>query len=213
MLRSFLFAFLLSLFAMPAMAQQTTPPAAPSAAISLPVADAQSMPATTDLKNLPPMDAKALDDGAPIRLSPDGPAVIQLDRDAATVIIGNPNYASAVMENPRMIMLMPGQPGATKIIALDREGKSILNRHVLVGSNKSDFMRINRVCALGTETCMAQSVYYCPDGDKCYEAAPSQSGGNVSLGGAPSAGPAPVADTGSTTPTEVPTETYQETVE
>lgn len=198
MLRKFLY---LSLFAvlftgLPALAQDGSNPVPPApsstTSLSLPVAEATSMP-TQGLETLPPMNAQALADEEPIRLSPDGPAVINLDRDATTVIIGNPNHASAVMENPRMIMLMPGMPGATKIMALDREGKSILNRHVLVGSSKAEFMRINRVCAVGgSKSCAAQSVYYCPD--KCYETTVNAGSGNISAGGAPTAGPAPMPD-------------------
>jgi len=204
MFRRLVFTLLIALTAASASAQEALPPAAPT---TMPEAGALSLPAAGSLENLPPMDARALDDGAPIRLSPDGPAVINLDRDAGTVIVGNPNHATAVMENPRMIMLMPGAPGATKIIALDREGKSILNRHVLVGSGKKDFMRINRVCALGGDGCMPQSVYYCPD--KCYETTVNTSGGNTTAGGAASAGPAPMPELN---PEDSAT-SYQETVE
>lgn len=133
-------------------------------------APAYAQNADMTMPNLPPLDAKAMDNEAPINLSPDGPAVIKLNEDAASVIIGNPAHATAMLENPRLIMLMPAQPGATKIMALDKQGKAIFSRHVLVGGTKAGFLRINRICGTaGGETCKPVSMYYCPD--KCYETA------------------------------------------
>jgi len=187
-MRLFLYVSLLTVIAFPALAQTATPALEPlPAPTALPAANIKSMPPANDLATLPPMEAKALDDGEPIRLSSDGPTVVRLDRDAATVIVGNPANANVMLENPRMIMLMPGAPGATKIIALDRDGRSILNRHVLVGSGRDGFMHISRVCALGTKDCKNESVYYCPD--KCYETTAST---ETNTGAAP----APVENSG-----------------
>lgn len=126
---------------------------------------------------LPALPANAMDDGAPINLSPDGPAVIRLNEDAASVIIGNPAQATAVLESPRMIMLIPQQPGATKIMALDANGKTLLNRHVLVGGGKSNFIRINRACGRSKKACQPVSMYYCPG--RCYETTLPQPGGEA----------------------------------
>lgn len=125
-----------------------------------------------------PLPADAMDDGAPISLTPDGPAVIQLDSDAASVIVGNPAQATAVLENPRLIMLVPQQPGATKIIALDRNGKTLLNRRVLVGGSRSNFIRVNKVCNQASgANCRNVAMYYCPD--RCYETTIAQPGGEA----------------------------------
>ncbi len=139
---------------------------------------------------LPALKADALDDNAPIRMSPDGPAVIQLNQDAASVIVGNPAQATAILENPRLIMLMPQQPGATKIIALDKDGKALLNKHVLVGGGKSGFIRINKPCGSTTNNanCRPVAMYYCPD--RCYETSVPQPGSDVP--DAAPAAPAPV---------------------
>lgn len=131
---------------------------------------------------LKPLPSAAMDDGEPIRMSPDGPAVIHLEEDAASLIIGNPAHATAILENPRLIMLMPQQPGATKIIALDRSGKAIFNRHVLVGGGKSGFIRINRACAVSSSAgCRPVAMYYCPD--RCYETTVPASGANIGATG------------------------------
>lgn len=122
-----------------------------------------------------PLPADAMDDGAPINLSPDGPAVIQLDSDAASVIVGNPAQASAVLENPRLIMVVPQQPGTTKIIALDRNGKTLLNRRILVGGSRSNFIRVNKMCNQASgANCRNVAMYYCPD--RCYETTVVQPG-------------------------------------
>ncbi|MCB1537525.1 MAG: pilus assembly protein N-terminal domain-containing protein [Rhodospirillales bacterium] len=156
----------------------------------LPAASAQDARIADDggYSRLKPLDAAAMDDDTPIRMTPDGPAVIQLDRDAGSVIIGNPAQASAVLENPRTIMLVPQQPGATKIIVLDRDGKTLLNRHVLVGGGRSGFIRINKPCGATTqnETCHPVAMYYCPD--RCYETSVPQPGSDVA---APATAPAP----------------------
>ena len=172
--------------------------------------------AQQDPQGLPALPANAMDDGAPIELSPDGPAIIKLNTDAASVIVGNPAQASAVLENPRQIILVPQQPGATKVIALDRNGNTLLSRHVLVGGNRDNFIRVNKACnkAAG-QTCQAVSMYYCPD--RCYEttlpqpgtAAANASGDNAkavdntAVPGAPSPADANNGDTGVTDPVSV----------
>jgi len=122
--------------------------------------------------SMPALDASQMDDTTPvegpIRITPDGPAIIRFSEDAGSVIVGNPAHASAVLESPRQIMLMPGAPGATKVIALNREGKTIFNRSVVVGGGSGEYMRINRNCMMAGEMpCAPASIYYCPD--RCYE--------------------------------------------
>lgn len=162
--------------------------------MAIPVRAQDGLPA-----DLPPLPAAAMaepagdvvPEGEPIKLTSEGPAVIKLDKDAASIIIGNPAHATAVLENPRLIMLMPQQPGATKLMALDHDGKAILNRHVLVGGGKSKYLRINRVCATATAgACKPVSVYYCPD--RCYETVVPEEGAETAATGDVSN---PVADT------------------
>lgn len=153
-----------------AMGQDTPQP--------LPLAQSGAMPQDT-LDKLSTLKAEAMDEAEPIRLSPDGPAIIKLNEDAGSVVIGNPAHATALLENPRMMMLVPQAPGATKVMVLNREGKAILNRHVLVGTGRSGFMRVNRVCALSSGgQCAPVSMYYCPD--KCYETSVPESGAGLS---------------------------------
>lgn len=123
------------------------------------------------MPKLEALPANALDDSAPIQMGPGGPSIVQLDQDAASIIVGNPTHATAVLENPRLIVLMPQQPGATQVMALDRSGKTILNRQVLVGGGSSKGIRINRACSVSRNAanCQPVAMYYCPD--RCYETA------------------------------------------
>ncbi|GEM_PF-2107480 len=109
-----------------------------------------------------PMEA-----GTPLTITADGPALIRLDRDASSVIVGNPAHATAMMDNPRLIILSPVAPGMTSLVVLDESGDPIIERKILVNPPRAGYVRINRVCeASQAEGCVPASVYYCPDG--CY---------------------------------------------
>lgn len=97
-----------------------------------------------------------------LRLTPDKSELVRLDRDAASVIVGNPNHLGVLMDNPRLLILIPRQPGATYMTLLDKQGAVIMQRHVIVASPKSDYIRIRRSCANGARDCAETSVYYCP---------------------------------------------------
>lgn len=134
-----------------------------------------------------------LPEGEPLIVSADGPALIKLEKDAASVIVGNPVHATAILDGQRVLLITPGQPGSTALTVLDEDGAVILNRKVLVNAPKTKYVRVNRVCtASALETCRQVSMYYCPKG--CHEIAiPGQ---DVSGGGAAQEGGegTPVAD-------------------
>jgi|GEM_PF-4830202 len=128
------------------------------------LADAPELPAlpvaavTQDATELPPL-----------RISPDKPEVIQLDRDAVNVLVGSDETLRAVPDTNRTIVLIPKKPGATYFKATDAEGKVIMQRHVIVGApdKGSKYLRIRRACANDDKACKQFSVYYCPD--VCHE--------------------------------------------
>ena len=111
-----------------------------------------------------------LPEGKPLIVSADGPALIRLEKDAASVIVGNPVHATALLDSQRMLLITPGQPGVTALTVLDEDGEVILNRKVLVNAPKSKYVRVSRVCAASElENCRQVSMYYCPNG--CHEIA------------------------------------------
>lgn len=121
-------------------------------------------PATSDV--LLATDATEL---PPLRISPDKPEVIQLDRDAINVLVGSDETLRAVPDTNRTIVLIPKKPGATYFKAIDADGKIIMQRHVIVGAPEkgNKYLRIRRACANDDTNCKQYSVYYCPD--MCHE--------------------------------------------
>lgn len=131
--------------------------------------DATTAPATTDAA-----------EEAPLRISPDKPEVIQLDRDAVNVLVGSDETLRAVPDTNRTIVLIPKKPGATYFRAIDADGKTIMQRHVIVGAVEkgNKYIRIRRACAGDDSKCKEYSVYYCPD--MCHEVNVVQNGSNSS---------------------------------
>jgi Flp pilus assembly secretin CpaC len=104
-----------------------------------------------------------------LRLTPDKTEMVTLDRDAQSVVVGNPDHASVLMENPRLLLFVPRKAGATHVSILDREGNIIMQRHVIVSAPREKYVRIRRSCANASRQgdCKPVSVYYCPD--MCHE--------------------------------------------
>lgn len=106
-----------------------------------------------------------------LRLTPDKTEMVTLDGEAQSIIIGNPDHASVLLENPRTLLVVPRQPGATYFSVIDKEGKVLMQRHVVVAAPKQKYVRIRRSCATGgsasNRNCAPLTVYYCPD--MCHE--------------------------------------------
>jgi hypothetical protein len=126
-----------------------------------------------------PATIKGDDDASnSIRLTPDASKIIHLDDDAVSVIVANPDHASVVLDSPRLLVVMPRQPGTTLFTVLNAKGDTILEKNVIVsGTVKSQYVRIRRACGAGDSGCAASSYYYCPDG--CYEVTPVGEQGSV----------------------------------
>ena len=125
-----------------------------------------------------------------IHLTPDRTEVIRLQEDASSVVVTNPAHASVVLDTPRLLVVMPRQPGATSFFVLNQAGEKILERDVVVSTAPNQYVRIRRACADGQQ-CPADAFYYCPDG--CYEVTTVPPTGSInapSLGG----GSTPVID-------------------
>ncbi|HOO51150.1 MAG TPA: pilus assembly protein N-terminal domain-containing protein [Alphaproteobacteria bacterium] len=103
----------------------------------------------------------------PLRISPDKPEIIELDRGAVNVIVGSEENLRAVPDTNRSIILIPKKPGATYFKALDEDGQVIMQRHVIIGGPKSEYVRVRRACVNGEAGCKEFSMYYCPDA--CHE--------------------------------------------
>ncbi len=97
-----------------------------------------------------------------LKITPDKSELVRLDSDAASIVVGNPDHLGVLMDNRRLLILVPRQPGATYMTVLNSEGAVIMQRHVIIASPQADYIRIRRSCAGQGRDCQETSVYYCP---------------------------------------------------
>jgi len=147
------------------------------------------MPAVTS----PNVESAALPPGAThpdIRLTPDKSTIIRLDRDALSVIVGNPSHLNILLDTPRLLILVPRAPGATYFTVLDADGEVIMERHAVIAAPEQQYVRIRRSCANAGEStaCRATSVYFCPD--ICHEVDVTQAEEDVTETEVPDEAPA-----------------------
>lgn len=102
-----------------------------------------------------------------IRLTPDRSEIVRLEQDAASVVVTNPAHAQVAMETPRLLLVMPRQPGSTSLFVLDKDGNSIFERDIIVSAATKPYVRIRKSCGANDQGCVSDSYFYCPDG--CYE--------------------------------------------
>ena len=136
---------------------------------------AQADGGAEDLKRLMGGDASAFETGTAedgiIRITPDKTKIVRLDQDAVSVVVANPDHASVILDSPRLLIIMPRQPGTTSFMALNSKGETILEKTVIVSSlAKPHYVRVRRVCSGQDSSCVPVAYFYCPDG--CYEISP-----------------------------------------
>lgn len=102
-----------------------------------------------------------------IQLTPDRTEIVRLEQDAASVVVTNPAHAQVMMETPRLLLVMPRTPGSTSLFVLDKDGKTIFERDIIVSGTTKPYVRIRKSCNQGDNNCNTDSYFYCPDG--CYE--------------------------------------------
>ncbi len=104
----------------------------------------------------------------PLNMTPDKSELVRLDREASSVVVGNPGKITVMLDTPKLAVIIPRMPGATYFTVLDKDSNVIMQRHVIVASPKKNYVRVRRSCAnAGGTSCQPTSVYYCPD--MCHE--------------------------------------------
>lgn len=139
--------------------------------------------------------------GPTLNVRRDRAEILHLERNAASVIIGNPALVSVTVETPRRLVIVPVDEGMTTLTILDNSGAIITERPVVVSSNLDrNFVRVRRICP-DAAGCEDRDVYYCEDGQGCHtvsseptEVAAQSSAAVTSTGGG---APASSGDTGS----------------
>lgn len=133
-------------------------------------AHAQSNPLTDYVPTAPQSHTQQSDQNAPLlRLTPDKLELIQLEKSATSVFVGNPDHLNVLLDTPTTLVLVPKKPGSTFFQVLDADGETIIKRHAIIASPSKDYVRIRNTCALGGEDveCKKYDVFYCPD--MCHE--------------------------------------------
>ena len=146
--------------------------AAPDAAA--PTADL--MPPASTQATLPPGSSLDGETHPALKMMPDKSELVRLDREAASVVVGNPTQIAVMLDSPRLAVVIPRASGATYFTVLDKDGNVIMQRHVIVAGPKKNYVRVRRSCANAGEgaECQPTSVYFCPD--MCHEVSTAAGG-------------------------------------
>jgi hypothetical protein len=100
----------------------------------------------------------------PLQLTPNKSELVRLERNAGSVIVGNPAHVDVLLESTKLLVVVPQAPGTTFLTVLDEAGNTLMQRHLIIASPKKNYIRIRRSCMVGSETsedCEQTSVYYC----------------------------------------------------
>jgi len=120
--------------------------------------------------------ASAASAAEPIDLTIDFAKVLQLDRPAATIIVGNPGIADATVEDQSTLVLTGKAPGTTNLIALDAAGEQIANATLRVVSNDRQLTTIFYGAKRQTLSCapVCEQVISIGDANDKFQEAASQ---------------------------------------
>lgn len=66
--------------------------------------------------------------------------VVDLPKDVAEIVVGDPKIADAVVRTPRKIYVMAAESGQTTIIGFDSAGRQVVNLEVSVGRDVGELM-------------------------------------------------------------------------
>lgn len=83
--------------------------------------------------------------------------IVDLPRNVAEVVIGEPKIADAIVRNPRKIYVMAGQAGQTTIIGLDSSGQQVVNLEISVGRDVGELAALLKA-ALPKANIVARTV-------------------------------------------------------
>lgn len=104
-------------------------------------------PALAALLLAAPAGAAALD------VAMDHARIVRIDREAATIIIGNPSIVDASVHDARTVILTGRSYGSTNVVILDEGGAVLLDENVTVTGDEANSVRVYRQEARTTYSC------------------------------------------------------------
>lgn len=78
---------------------------------------------------------------------------VRLSASASSVIIGNKNIADVAVHNERLVFVTGKSFGTTNLLIYDRSGREIYNSEIMVTTNSSNLLTINRAGLSQTYDC------------------------------------------------------------
>lgn len=112
-----------------------------------------------------------------LRLTQDKSEMLKLNQEAASVIVGNPSHISVLLDTPDTLVVVPRMQGASHFSVIAEDGSVLMQRHVIVGAAKENYVRIRRSCNANSRNCEEVSTYFCPD--TCHEVEENLNGPNT----------------------------------
>ncbi len=89
----------------------------------------------------------------PLTLEANKSVSVRLPGDAASIVIGNKNIADVAVHDERLIFLTGKTFGTTNLMVFDRGGRQIYANEIVVTTNVSNLVSINRAGAAYTYDC------------------------------------------------------------
>ena len=83
----------------------------------------------------------------------DQATMLQLERPAAEIVVGNPSIADVSVQNSKVLVLTGKSFGETNLIVLDAEGKVIINRRIVVREPRGGYVTVYQAAARQTLYC------------------------------------------------------------
>lgn len=78
---------------------------------------------------------------------------VRLNGSASSIIVGNKNIADVAIHNERLIFVTGKSFGTTNLLVYDRSGREIYSSEIMVTTNSSNLVTINRAGLSQTYDC------------------------------------------------------------
>ena len=79
--------------------------------------------------------------------------IVKLTKDAATIVIGNPDIVDATVQDARTVVLTGKGFGVTNLVILDLDGKPVVDEAIFVSRNDDKTLRVYRRSKVQTMSC------------------------------------------------------------
>ncbi|MBO0905952.1 pilus assembly protein N-terminal domain-containing protein [Jiella sonneratiae] len=104
----------------------------------------------------PAVDAAAAKE--PLSVEMDQARVVELDKAASTVIVGNPAIVDVQVLSPKRLVLTGKSNGITNMVILDENGQPFIDEQVSVQTFEANTVRVYRQASRATYACTPKCV-------------------------------------------------------